>query len=99
MALVMKPGGTLVVSDGFWMNYTWKRIHHLASKLLKGIFRNGNIISLRFFYSYARFQKTLPFYEGLCFEQARRLSENALFPKLFVMSKKIILGISTICLW
>ena len=29
----------------------------------------------------------------------RRLSENALLPKLFVMLKKIILGISTICLW
>ncbi len=32
-------------------------------------------------------------------ETSRRLSENALFPKLFVMPKKIILGISTICLW
>jgi len=30
---------------------------------------------------------------------ARRLSENALLPKLFVILKKIILGISTICLW
>ena len=29
----------------------------------------------------------------------RRLSENALLPKLFVMPEKIILGISTICLW
>jgi putative transposase len=31
--------------------------------------------------------------------RTRRLSENALFPKLFVMPEKIILGISTICLW
>ncbi len=31
--------------------------------------------------------------------KSRRLSENALLPKLFVMLKKIILGISTICLW
>ncbi len=29
----------------------------------------------------------------------RRLSENALLPKLFVILKKIILGISTIYLW
>jgi hypothetical protein len=29
----------------------------------------------------------------------RRQSENALFPNLFVMPVKIILGISTICLW
>jgi len=28
-----------------------------------------------------------------------RLSENALFPKLFVILKKLILVISTICLW
>lgn len=69
----------VVVSDGFWMNYTWKLIHHPASKLLKGIFQNGNIISLRFFYSYARFQKMLPFYEGICFEQASRLLQSARF--------------------
>ena len=31
--------------------------------------------------------------------RSRRLSENVLFPKLFVMPEKIILGISTICLW
>jgi len=30
---------------------------------------------------------------------SRSLSENALFPKLFVMPEKIILEISTICLW
>jgi len=30
---------------------------------------------------------------------SRRLSENVLFTKLFVMPEKIILGISTICLW
>jgi hypothetical protein len=29
----------------------------------------------------------------------RRPSENALLPKLFVILEKIILGISTICLW
>ncbi len=31
--------------------------------------------------------------------KSRRPSENALLPKLFVILKKIILGISTICLW
>jgi ubiquinone/menaquinone biosynthesis C-methylase UbiE len=76
---VMKPGGTLLVSDGLWMNYTWKRIHYLTSKLLKGMFRNGSMVSLRFFYSYARFQKTLPFYEGLCFEDANQLLHSARF--------------------
>ena len=32
-------------------------------------------------------------------KKLRRPSENALLPKLFVILKKIILGISTICLW
>jgi ubiquinone/menaquinone biosynthesis C-methylase UbiE len=76
---VMKPGGTLVVSDGFWMNYTWKRIHHLAVNALKAMFGNGTMISLRFFYSYAGLQNSLPFYEGICFEKAGMLLQTARF--------------------
>jgi ubiquinone/menaquinone biosynthesis C-methylase UbiE len=76
---VLKPGGTLVVSDGLWMNYTWKRIHNLAFNLLKGMFRKSSLISLRFFSSYAGLQKSLPFYEGICFEKARILLQAACF--------------------
>lgn len=76
---VLKPGGTLVVSDGFWMNYTWKGIHHLAFSLLKGKFRNGSMLSIRFFWSYAALQKSLPFYEGICFEKASMLLKEARF--------------------
>ena len=35
---------------------------------------------------------------GIPFIGARRLSENALFPHIFVKLEKIILGILTICL-
>lgn len=76
---VLKPGGTLVVSDGLWMNYTWKRIHHLAFNLLKGMFHKSSLISIRFFSSYAGLQKSLPFYEGICFEKARTLLQGACF--------------------
>jgi ubiquinone/menaquinone biosynthesis C-methylase UbiE len=76
---VMKPGGVLVVSDGFWMNYTWKRLHHLVFYLFKRGFRNGGMISIRFFCNYAALQKALPFYQGLHFESASRLLIRAHF--------------------
>ena len=76
---VMKPGGTLVISDGLWMNYTWKRIHKLVFSLLKGMFRNDSMISFRFFLSYASLYKSIPFYEGICFEEAGMLLQAAHF--------------------
>jgi ubiquinone/menaquinone biosynthesis C-methylase UbiE len=76
---VLKPGGTLVVSDGFWMNYTWKSIHHLAFSLLKNRFGNGSMLSVRFYWCYAALQKLLPFYEGICFEEASMLLQMARF--------------------
>ncbi len=76
---VMKPGGTLLVSDGLWMNTTWRRIHHLAFKMFKGMFRNSSMISVRFFYSYAGIKKSLPFYEGIRFEEANTLLQSACF--------------------
>jgi ubiquinone/menaquinone biosynthesis C-methylase UbiE len=79
---VMKPGGTLVVSDGLWMNYTWNRIHQLALNLLKGMFRKGNLTSFRFFSTYAGLQKSLPFYEGICFEKASMLLQTARFKEI-----------------
>ena len=79
---VMKPGATLVVSDGLWMNYTWKRVHHLILSLFKRMFRNGSMISARFFLSYAGLYKSLPFYEGICFEKASMLLQNARFREI-----------------
>ena len=79
---ILKPGGTLVISDGFWMNYTWRRLHHLVFNLVKNIFRNDSMISERFFLSYAPFQTYLPFYEGICFKDADALLQTARFKEI-----------------
>lgn len=76
---VLKPSGTVIVSDGMWMNTTWKRVHHLAFKILRGMFRNGSMTSLRFFCAYAGLQKELPFYEGICLAEAETLFQTARF--------------------
>ena len=79
---VLKPAGALIVSDGMWMNTTWKRVHHLAFKAIKGMFRNGSMVSLRFFCTYATLQKGLPFYEGICLSEAKRLFQSARFREI-----------------
>lgn len=76
---VLKPAGVLIVSDGMWMNTTWKRVHHLAFKVIKGMFRNGSMVSLRFFCAYAALQKGLPFYEGIRLRDAERLFQRTRF--------------------
>jgi len=64
------------------MNTTWKRVHHLAFKILRGMFRNGSMISLRFFCAYASLQKGLPFYEGICIAEAESLFQTARFREI-----------------
>lgn len=76
---VVKPGGRLVISDGFWMNTSWKRIHWLVYKTIKGLFQKTAMRSMRFFFSYALVQKWLPFYEGLRPEDAGALLHSAYF--------------------
>ncbi len=76
---VLKPAGALVVSDGMWMNTTWKRVPRLAIKVARGMFRNGSMVSLRFFCAYAGLQKSLPFYEGIGLSQAVSLCQSARF--------------------
>lgn len=76
---VIKPGGRLVISDGFWMNTTWSRIHKLAFKTLNGLFCKNGLIPLRFFCSYATVWKMLPYYEGLRVTDATRLLKKARF--------------------
>jgi len=56
------------------MNYTWKRLHHLVFNLMKNVLKNDSMISARFFLSYAAFQKYLPFYERIHFEDAHALA-------------------------
>jgi len=79
---VLKPAGALIVSDGMWMNTTWKRVHHLAFKILRRMFTNGSMISLRFFCAYAGLQKDLPFYEGICIAEAETLFQTARFREI-----------------
>jgi len=79
---VLKPDGAIIVSDGMWMNTTWKRVPQLAFKILRGGFRNGNMISLRFFCAYAGLQKRLPFYEGICVNEVRTLFRTVRFREI-----------------
>jgi SAM-dependent methyltransferase len=74
---VVKPDGRLVISDGFWMNTSWKRVHLLVYKTTKGMFQKTAMRSMRFFCSYARVQRWLPFYEGLRPEDAGALLQSA----------------------
>lgn len=79
---VIKPGGTIVVSDGFWMNTTLKRLHQLVYKSLKNLFCKASPISLRFFCTYVRVQKKLPFYEGLRAKDVGPILEGAGFKEI-----------------
>ena len=79
---VLKPGGHLMISDGLWKNTTWTRAHHLAYKLIKDLGRNGSMISLRFFCTYAGIHKRLPLYEGLRVDAAVKLLQNARFKNI-----------------
>lgn len=73
---VLKPKGKLIVSDGLWMNTTWK---HLPRRIFKSFNINGAISSLRFFFAYAGLHKSMPFYEGICYEHADLLLKKAEF--------------------
>ena len=79
---VLKPTGTLIVSDGMWMNPTWKRAHRVALRTLRGIFKNGSMVSLRFFWSYAGLQKALPLYEGVHSTDAETIFRKAGFTRI-----------------
>jgi len=76
---VLKPGGRLMLSDGFWENTTWRRVPRLFFKMLKNMGRNGSRISLRFFCTYAGLQRRLPLYEGVSLDEAVALLQSARF--------------------
>jgi ubiquinone/menaquinone biosynthesis C-methylase UbiE len=79
---VLKPGGRLIISDGFWENTTWKRFPRLVLKMLKDRCRNGSRISLRFFKCYAGLQNRLPFYEGVRLKNAVEVLRGAGFKEI-----------------
>ncbi len=76
---VLKPGGRLVVSDGYWMNSTWRQLPSLALKAVKDKFRDRSRQSLRFFWSYSAIRKSLPYYSGLNVDDATALLEKICF--------------------
>jgi hypothetical protein len=79
---VLKPEGRLMLSDGLWMNTTWRRIPRLVFKMLKGMGGNGSQISLRFFCTYAGLYKRLPLYEGVSRDTAVDLLRAARFESI-----------------
>ena len=76
---VLKPGGRIIVSDGFWQNQTWKRFYQIPLNLLKSVFQINSRISLRFFLHYASMMKHLPLYEGVKKNEVQKLLQCAGF--------------------
>ena len=76
---VLKPGGRIIISDGFWSNQTWRRFYEIPMNLLKGLFQVKSRISLRFFLHYASMMKDLPLYEGVKKQEVQKLLHYAGF--------------------
>jgi ubiquinone/menaquinone biosynthesis C-methylase UbiE len=76
---VLKPEGRIIISDGFWENQTWSHLYRFGLKLFKGMFKNGSLVSFRFFLHYAGLLKSLPLYEGVRFGDVDRLMQKAGF--------------------
>ncbi|WP_022666014.1 class I SAM-dependent methyltransferase [Desulfospira joergensenii] len=79
---VLKPGGRIIISDGYWRNTTWSRIHHLLLKTIKGFLKTRSLIPCRFFSHYASLIHTLPLYEGVTLKDAGRLMKKAGFQQV-----------------
>ena len=79
---VLKPGGKLVISDGFWMNTTWKSVPRLAMNMFRERFGDTSRRSARFFWSYSKVHRSLPFYSGLNASDAVQLLEQASFKEI-----------------
>lgn len=76
---VLKPGGRIIISDGYWRNMTWSRIHRLAIKTVENLVKTRTLISCRFFSHYAGLIRALPLYEGVTQNDAGHLMQNAGF--------------------
>ena len=76
---VLKPEGRIIISDGYWQNITWSRIHMLILKGAKGFLKTRSFISCRFFSHYAGLIKNLPLYEGVTINDAGKLMHKAGF--------------------
>ncbi len=79
---VLKPGGRIIISDGYWQNLTWSRIHHLIIKAAKGFLKTRSLISCRFFFHYANLINSLPLYEGVTYKDVGHLMRKAGFRQI-----------------
>jgi ubiquinone/menaquinone biosynthesis C-methylase UbiE len=76
---VLKPNGRIIISDGYWQNTTWPRIHMLILRGIKGFLKTRSFISCRFFSYYAGLIKRLPLYEGVTVNDAGALMHKVGF--------------------
>ncbi len=79
---VLRPGGRLIVSDGFWMNLTWKGLPGLALKLVRDGFQEKSRRSLHFFWNYTGIRRFLPYYSGLHENDMTALLKRASFREM-----------------
>ena len=79
---VLKPGGRIIVSDGFWKNLTWRDIHRMALKTAKEILKKSGTVSFRFFYHYSGMIDSLPLYEGVTLKKMGDLMRQAGFEEV-----------------
>jgi 2-polyprenyl-3-methyl-5-hydroxy-6-metoxy-1,4-benzoquinol methylase len=62
---VLKPGGRLLVSDGFWRNRSWRELPELIGELPRTLSSIRARITLRFFLAYTGIRGRLPYYKGI----------------------------------
>lgn len=74
---VLKPGGLLLVSDGFWGNRGWRDWPELLTKLPLALASIRARITLRFFLAYTGIRRHLPHYKGVRADKIAALLEAA----------------------
>lgn len=76
---ILKPGGRIIISDGYWRNVTWKTVPNMLFKGIKNFIQTGSLRSCRFFSHYAGLIRGLPLYEGVTRNDAGHLMQKAGF--------------------
>ena len=76
---ILKPGGRIIISDGYWQNVTWKTVPQMLLKGAKNFIKTGSLRSCRFFFHYAGLIRDLPLYQGVTQNDAGHLMQKAGF--------------------